>query len=138
MDNKLLEAKAKFCPFKELDFKHVLTVLKEINKDVDWLVTKIYNHLHDTCFHIDSIDIVLFIYIHIFDTAAEELEKHGINIIDMNFNIYGNYLDTQFDFFSDSVEELNDEIRYSALSYKDLEPETVFFLEAVGINFEED
>ena len=138
MDNKLLEAKAKFCPFKEMDFKHALTILKEIKKDIDWLVTKFYDHLHDTCIHANSIDIVNFIYIHIFDTATEELAKYNINIVDMNFSVYGNYLDTQFDFFTDSVEELNDEIRYSALSYKDLEPETVFFLEAVGINFEED
>lgn len=130
---KLLEAKASFCLFKELDFEHALVVLKKTNKDIDWLTTKFYDYLHDTCFHANNVDVINLIYTHIFDTAAEELEKHGINIIDMNFSIYGNYLDTQFDFFYDSVENLNDEIKYNKTIIKNLKPETVFFLEAVGI-----
>ena len=134
-ESKISNYHANLVPFGSLDIERAISVAQSIGEDEYWASERVQEAL-ELGIKLNDIDPVYVVYDAIFQEAKSEIYNlTGVYIDDFNSNcqVYGNFLDTQFDYSSDFTDELKELLVSSGIKEEQLSSKITFFLEELEI-----
>lgn len=134
-ESKISNYHANLVPFGNLDIERAISVAQSIGEDEYWASERVQEAL-ELGIKLNEIDPVYVVYDAIFQEAKSEIYNlTDVDIDDFNSNcqVYGNFLDTQFDYSSDFADELKELLVTSGIKEDQLSSKITFFLEELEI-----
>lgn len=134
-ESKISNYHANLVPFGSLDIERAISVAQSVGEDEYWASERVQEAL-ELGIKLNDIDPVYVVYDAIFQEAKSEIYNlTGVYIDDFNSNcqVYGNFLDTQFDYSSDFTDELKELLVSSGIKEEQLSSKITFFLEELEI-----
>lgn len=134
-ESKILNYHANLVPFGSLDIERAISVAQSIGEDEYWASERV--QALELGIKLNEIDPVYVVYDAIFQEAKSEIYNlTGVDIENefrSNCQVYGNFLDTQFDYSSDFADELKELLETSGIKEDQLSSKATFFLEELEI-----
>lgn len=135
-ESKISNYHANLVPFGSLDIERAISVAQSVGEDEYWASERVQEAL-ELGIKLNDIDPVYVVYDAIFQEAKSKIYNlTGVDIeneFKSNCQVYGNFLDTQFDYSSDFADELKELLVSSGIKEEQLSSKTTFFLEELEI-----
>ena len=135
-ESKISNYHANLVPLGSLDIERAISVAQSIGEDEYWASERVQEAL-ELGIKLNEIDPVYVVYDAIFQEAKSEIYNlTGVDIeseFNSNCQVYGNFLDTQFDYSSDFADELKELLVTSGIKEEQLSSKITFFLEELEI-----
>ena len=123
-------------PFGSLDIERAISVAHSVGENEYWASERVQEAL-ELGIKLKDIDPVYVVYDAIFQEAKSEIYNlTGVDIegeFNSNCQVYGNFLDTRFDYKWDFKDELKKLLVKSRIKEDQLSSKTTFFLEELEI-----
>jgi len=130
---------AAFVPFGYADIETAIEHALNAGKDIDWASEQATEFSECCVVPINDIDVVYCVLDSILQESRNEIDNlTGFDIQNnANFETYGNYMCSCFDFSNESLEQLKTVLKKKKVIISELSQTTKYFLSEIGISQED-
>lgn len=129
------EFRASFAPFGYADIETAIDHALHAGKTIEWATEQAVEFSESYGTSINDVDVVYCVLDSILQESRNEIESlTGFNIQnDANFETYGNYMCSSFDFNDESLEKLKAVLKKKKVIISQLSQTEQYFLSEIGI-----